>query len=84
MATTIHVPRELLRRLDVRAKALGVSRNRVILDAIRGVVDERASWPPELIEMLAEPVDAATAALLDGSMRTVRRARRSRRRPTAL
>jgi metal-responsive CopG/Arc/MetJ family transcriptional regulator len=34
VATSIHVPRELLQELDERAASLGISRNRLVLRAL--------------------------------------------------
>jgi hypothetical protein len=70
--------------VDARAKALGVSRNRLILDALESTLGGNAKWPPELIAALQTPLDAATAKVLDESMSTVRRRRRSRARPPKL
>ena len=82
--TTIHVPENVLRLLDIRAKALGVSRNRVILSALESSLGSRRQWPPELVEMLAHPLEAASAKLLDQTMHVVRRRRRSRPRAISL
>jgi predicted transcriptional regulator len=84
LATTIHVPKKLLARLDARAKALGVSRNRVILEAIEGAIMDRATWPPELVVPLAEPLDPEAGRALEQSLQAVRRKRSSRRRPAVV
>jgi hypothetical protein len=84
MATTVHIPDHLLRQLDARAKALGVSRNRVIVEAIEATVGARREWPPELVCMLQEPVDGATAKLLEKTLAEVRARRVSRRKPVTL
>lgn len=84
MATTIHVPDALLRRIDVRAKALGVSRNRLILAALESTIDRTRTWAPELIAMLHEPLDRTTTELFQATMTVVRRTRRRRRRAPKL
>ncbi len=82
MTTTIHVPAKLLDRIDSRAKALGVSRNRVILTALEASLAGREDWPPELIAMLTQPPDAKTADLFDATMRAaLKRRSRPRRAP---
>lgn len=84
MATTVHIPGALLRRLDERAKALGISRNRLIVEAVEAKLVTRHGWPPELRALLSEPLDAATARSFDASVAIVRRQRRNRRRSPRL
>jgi len=82
--TTVHIPSPLLRRLDQQAKALGISRNRLIIQAVEAKLVTKRAWPPELAAMLAEPLDSASARALEGSLRTVRRRRVNRKRPPRL
>jgi predicted transcriptional regulator len=84
VATTIHIPDPLLERVDTRAKTLGISRNRLILEALEEKVGARDDWAPELVRMLAEPVSVATGEELEDSLATVRRRRASRRSPPKL
>jgi metal-responsive CopG/Arc/MetJ family transcriptional regulator len=84
MATTIHIPVDLLERLDTRAKVLGQSRNRVILDALRSVLVSRQTWSPELVRMLEEPLDESSAELLDETMAAAIKRRTSRKRAPKL
>jgi metal-responsive CopG/Arc/MetJ family transcriptional regulator len=84
VATTIHVPSQLLRRIDVRAKALGVSRNRLILSALESTLVPTREWSPELVAMLLEPLDARSVAVFDATMKVVHRNRRNRRRAPVL
>jgi metal-responsive CopG/Arc/MetJ family transcriptional regulator len=84
MATTIHVPLRLLERADKRAKALGVSRNRLILDALEASLGTNEAWSPELVGMLARPLSPNTAKELARSLVAVRRLRVSRRRAPTL
>ena len=81
MTTTIHLPDELLARLDARAQARGVSRNRLIREAVEASLGLGSSWPPELVAMLGKPLDPDTAELLDGSLASVRANRSRRRKP---
>jgi predicted transcriptional regulator len=80
VTTTIHVPDELLKRLDQRARALGTSRNRIILDAIEASLGLNETWPPELTRMLATPPDAETSDGLEASLDKVRARRINRKR----
>jgi predicted transcriptional regulator len=84
MPTTIHIPDPLLERVDTRAKALGISRNRLILEALEEKVGARDEWAPELVQMLAEPVSPAAGKELEGSLAVVRRRRLSRKGPPKL
>lgn len=84
MATTVHIPKKLLDQVDARAKSLGVSRNRLVVDALREKVNARDVWPPELLATLATPIDARTAAAGEEMDRAIRRARRSRKAPVRL
>ena len=82
--TTIHIPDPLLDRVDTRAKALGISRNRLILGALEEKVGARDEWAPELAAMLAEPLSSATGKELEDSLAAARRRRSSRKRPPEL
>jgi metal-responsive CopG/Arc/MetJ family transcriptional regulator len=80
--TTIHVPDELLERVDARAKALGLSRNRFIVEALEKSLGVQEGWSPELVRMLTtHTVSRAAARELEGSMAHVYATRRSKRRP---
>jgi hypothetical protein len=41
-----------IERVDTRAKTLGISRNRLILEALEEKVGARDEWAPELVHML--------------------------------
>ena len=77
MATTVHIPAALLKSVDRRAKALGVSRNRLIVRALERAVNERAEWAPEFLEQLRR-VDRDTTKAVDDLLADVTRARRSK------
>ena len=49
MPTTVHVPAALLKSVDRRAKALGVSRNRLIIRALEQALSQRSGWAPEFL-----------------------------------
>jgi hypothetical protein len=84
MPTTIHIPDPLLERVDTRAKTLGISRNRLILEALEEKVGARDEWAPELVQMLATPVSSAAAKELEESLAVVRGRRSSRKGPPKL
>ncbi|MGH7437226.1 MAG: ribbon-helix-helix protein, CopG family [Polyangiaceae bacterium] len=81
MPTTVHIPAELLRRVDRRAKALGSSRNRWIVEAIDASLGSRGEWPPELVHMLSVPLGREAAAMLESSLARVMERRANRKPP---
>jgi hypothetical protein len=80
MPTTVHVPPALLRSVDRRAKALGLSRNRLVVRALEQVVRDRSAWAPEFLQKLRE-VDRETVDAVDDLVRSVKQARRSKQPP---
>ena len=78
MPTTVHIPDPLLKSVDRRAKALGISRNRLVIRALEQAVRERAGWAPEFLERLRR-VDHETSAAADELLDAVKRARRSKK-----
>ena len=44
MPTTVHIPDPLLKSVDRRAKALGISRNRLVVRALEEAVSVRSGW----------------------------------------
>jgi metal-responsive CopG/Arc/MetJ family transcriptional regulator len=84
VATTIHIPDLLLERVDTRAKTLGISRNRLILEALEEKVGARDEWAPELVHMLTEPISSAAGKELEDSLAIVRRRRSPRKSPPKL
>lgn len=80
MPTTVHIPPPLLDAVDRRARALRVSRNRLIVRAIAREVSQPAGWSPEFLGRLRD-VDADTAAAADDLVAVVTRARRSKAPP---
>lgn len=52
MATTVHLPGDLLESVDERAHELGMSRNRYIVLALKKAVAEETTWSHEFLEML--------------------------------
>jgi metal-responsive CopG/Arc/MetJ family transcriptional regulator len=78
MPTTVHIPAALLKSVDRRAKALGVSRNRLIVRALERTVSERTGWEPEFLAGLRN-VDPETSAAVNELMAAVTQARRSKK-----
>lgn len=80
MPTTVHIPPVLLDQIDRRAKALRVSRNRLIVRALQREASEPSGWSPEFIDRLRD-VDSGTAAAVDELLASIRARRRSTRPP---
>lgn len=62
MATTVHIPKPILERVDERAKALNLSRNRFIVAALEKALAQQATWSPDFIQSIKrlpelEPLD---------------------------
>jgi hypothetical protein len=77
MPTTVHIPPALLKSVDRRAKALGVSRNRLIVQALEQAVSEHTTWDPEFLEKL-RGVNRETVDAVDELLAAVKQARRSK------
>jgi predicted transcriptional regulator len=58
MATTVHIPDDLLAKVDARARALKIARNRYIVEALRKALSEQSAWSPAFLEALdgLEPI----------------------------
>lgn len=77
MATSIHLPAPLLFELDRRARALKVSRNRLIVRAIERELAQELDWSAGFFERLAT-IDKDAAEALDQIVTDVRRLRSSK------
>lgn len=77
MPTSVHLPKPLLDALDRRAKAMHVSRNRLIILALERELRDRTDWSPGFFDRLAEP-GPEVAAAVDEMLAHVRGARRSK------
>ena len=78
MPTSVHIPRHLLEAVDRKARALGVSRNRLIVRALERELAPSAGWTPGFFEALSN-VSPETASAVDDMRSGVRKARRSKR-----
>ena len=80
MPTTVHIPKPLLAAADRRARALHISRNRLIVQALTRDLATAAEWSPRFLERL-RVVDADTAEAVDDLIESVTAARRSKAPP---
>lgn len=77
MATSIHIPKPLLEAVDRKARALKISRNRLIVRALERELRPGADWSPGFFEQLSA-VDSETTAAVDELLAAVRQARTSK------
>jgi ribbon-helix-helix CopG family protein len=80
MPTSVHIPKPLLEAVDRRARALRVSRNRLIVKALEREVSGGPGWSPGFFDRLRDP-DDATAAAADEMLTIIRANRRSKQPP---
>lgn len=73
----MHIPGPWLKSVDRRAKALGISRNRLVVRALEQAVSVRSGWAPEFLKRLRH-VDRDTSAAVDEFFIAVTQARRSK------
>jgi len=63
MATSVHIPKPLLQAVDRRARALKMSRNKLIIQALEREVTAGADWPEGFFEKLGATDDELRAAV---------------------
>ncbi len=79
-STSVHFPPSLAEELDRLATERGISRNRLIVEACRRVVQEREQWPPGFFSnehLAAEDLDQLerSASEFAGAVLSARRSR---------
>lgn len=77
MPTSVHIPKPLLEAVDRKARALKVSRNRLIIRALERELRQEADWSPGFFEQLSG-IDSETSAAVDELLTSVRQARKSK------
>ena len=77
MVTSIRIPKPLLEAVDRKARALKVSRDRLIVQALKRELAPGADWSPGFFEQL-RAVDSETATAVDELLVAVRQARTSK------
>jgi predicted transcriptional regulator len=82
MPTSIHLPKPLLDAIDRRARALKLSRNRLIVKALERELANGDEWSSGFFERLSE-TDSSTRVAVERMMAEVR-ARRSSKEPPKL
>jgi predicted transcriptional regulator len=80
MPTSVHIPRALLRAVDRRARALKISRNKLIVQALeREVQGAGGDWPAGFLERLAD-VEPGIAESAQEMLGAIIRSRSSKKR----
>jgi len=78
MPTTVHIPQPLLEAVDRKARALRISRNKLVVRALEREIRDDADWSPGFLEELSR-VDDDTSEAVDELLRAVRATRTSKR-----
>ena len=78
MPTSVHIPQPLLNAVDRKARALRVSRNRLIVDALKREIEHGTNWSSGFFERLADVDDDIAGAVREmvaaiASKRTAKR-----------
>jgi len=79
MATSVHFPRELLERVDAQAKARGVSRNRLIIDALEQALSKEDRWSPEFLAEMDCPPSAKVQEAAQEMLKEIYNSRSSKK-----
>lgn len=82
MPISVHIPKPFLDAVDRRARALGLSRNQLILRALEREMTQVSDWSPGFFETLGAP-DEGTLEAVDEMVEAIRKGRRSKA-PTTL
>jgi predicted transcriptional regulator len=84
MATTIHIPPDLLQKVDHRAGEMRMSRNRYIREALAKALRSETAWSSHFLKMLAEASGDREGRRAVEDMRRAIRSRRTRKGPPPL
>ena len=77
MPTSVHIPKALLEAVDRRARALNLSRNKLIVQALEREVTAGADWPADFFEKLAA-ADADLIEAVDDMSKAIEAGRKSK------
>jgi hypothetical protein len=77
MPTSVHIPGELLKKADNRAKLLGISRNRLIVNALERELQSGVEWPQQFLDELRN-IDEQGIQAVDEMMAGIQKNRRSK------
>jgi hypothetical protein len=78
MPTSVHIPKPLLVAVDRKARALKISRNRLIVQALEREVTKDTEWSPDFFSRLASP-DPGVGDAAGKMLEAIQRNRRSKK-----
>ena len=78
MPTSVHIPKPLLVAVDRKARALKISRNRLIVQALEREVSRDSTWSPDFFARLASP-EAGVEDAADEMLKVIQSQRRSKK-----
>ncbi len=78
MPTSVHIPKALLVAVDRKARALKISRNRLIVQALEREVLEGATWSSDFFSRLESPEPGLEPAV-DDMLTAIQKQRRSKK-----
>ena len=78
MPTSVHIPKPLLVAVDRKARALKISRNRLIVQALEREVTEGSNWSVNFFGQLESPETGVEDAA-DEMLKAIRSQRRSKK-----
>jgi hypothetical protein len=78
MPTSVHIPKPLLVAVDRKARALKISRNRLIVQALEREVTQDSNWSPDFFVQLESP-EAGLAEAAEQMLKTINGQRRSKK-----
>ncbi len=78
-STTVHIPDDMLRRVDQVARRRGISRNRLVMESLQAEITRDAGeWPPGFFEPLPDEDLAVVREAVDELEQYTRTHRRNR------
>lgn len=80
MPTSVHIPPTMLEQIDREARALKVSRNRFIVNALERHLTRQTEWSPGFFEKLGE-ISPDDASAVDEMVAAILRRRTSKKPP---
>lgn len=78
MPTSVHIPKPLLLAVDRKAKALKISRNRLIVRALERELKDGVEWSADFFTRLGSP-EAGVEQAVEELQKVVRDHRRSKK-----
>lgn len=77
MATSVHLPKILLEAVDRKARALRISRNQLVVQALERDLRGSTGWSPGFFDRLSD-VDPDTEENVEALLQNVLKSRRSK------